>query len=316
VEFFLTTQPIRTKGDAMSEMRGSVVADDGVRLAYKSAGEGSHNLLLMHGWAGSANSWNGVIKALDPRKFRAIACDFRGHGDSDQATTGYTDERLAKDALAIADASGARRFTAVGFSMGGRFVQYLPLLAPERVEAMVIVAGCPASAMELPDAVIADWVARAGDRQRLREIPLMFAIKPDLALLEEWADDAVKISRNALEATLRVLLTPFQRSITGRTPAIPTLVLAGTSDELLGPTVQRAIAATYPGSQMVEFDCAHEFLIEAPSETAAQVAQFVAALPRSALEVQDGRTRAGSAAAAGTRVSPAPGDGARWRAGR
>jgi hypothetical protein len=91
--------------------------------------------------------------------------------------------------------------------------------------------------------------------------------------------------------------------------------LAGTSDALLGPAVQRAIAATYPGSQMVEFDCAHEFLIEAASETAEQVAQFVAALPRSALEVQEGRTRAGSAAAAGTRVSRAPDDGARWRDG-
>lgn len=279
----------------MSEMRGSVLADDGVRLAYKRAGEGPHNLLLMHGWAGSANSWNGVIKALDPRKFRAIACDFRGHGDSDQVTTGFTDERLAKDVLAIADASGARRFTAVGFSLSGRFVQYLPLLAPERVEAMVIIAGCPASAMELPDAMIADWVARAGDRQRLREIPLMFAINPDLELLEEWTNDAVKVSRYALEATLRLLLTPFQQSPPVRTPAIPTLVLAGTSDTLLGPSVQRAIAATHPGSQMVEFECAHEFLIEAPSETAEQVAHFVTALPRSPHEVGEGRTRAGSA---------------------
>jgi non-heme chloroperoxidase len=293
VEFFSTA--FQTQGDAMSEMRGSVVADDGVRLAYKSAGEGPHNLLLMHGWAGSANSWNGVIKALDPRKFRAIACDFRGHGDSDKATTGYTDEQLAKDALAVADASGARRFIAVGFSMSGRFVQYVPLLAPERVEAMVIVAGCPASAMELPEAVITDWVARAGNRPRLREIPLMFAIKPDLALLEEWADDAVKVPRYALEATLRVLLTPFEGSIVGRTPVLPTLVLAGTSDALFSPAVQRAIAARYPGSQMVEFDCAHEFLIEVPNETAEQVAQFVAALSRSALEVGAGRTRAGSA---------------------
>ena len=94
----------------MAEMRGAVLADDGVRLAFKTAGEGPRNLLLMHGWAGSANSWDGVIKALDLGKFRVVASDLRGHGNSDKATTGFTDERLAKDALAVADASGARRF--------------------------------------------------------------------------------------------------------------------------------------------------------------------------------------------------------------
>ena len=127
--------------------------------------------------------------------------------------------------------------------------------------------------------MIADWVARAGDRERLREIPLMFARKPDHALLEEWVDDAVKASRYALEATLRVLLTPFPQPIADRTQAKPALALAGSSDALLGPPVQKAIADTYPGSRLIELDCAHEFLIEAPDEKAALVAQFVASLP-------------------------------------
>jgi non-heme chloroperoxidase len=263
----------------MPEERGSVLTDDGVRLAFKTAGEGLHNLLLLHGWAGAASSWNGFVRALDLQTFRAIAYDFRGHGASDKTTAGFTDERLAKDALAVADATGAQTFTAVGFSMSGRFVQYLPLLASERVAGIVIIAGAPASPMELPEAVIADWVRRAGDRERLREIPLMFAIKPDPALLEEWVDDAVKASRHALEATLRVLLTPFQQPIGDQRPVTPVLILAGTADPLLGPTVQRAIAAKHPGSRVIEFDCAHEFLIEAPGETAEQVAQFVAVLP-------------------------------------
>jgi pimeloyl-ACP methyl ester carboxylesterase len=161
--------------------------------------------------------------------------------------------------------------------MSGRFVQYLPLVVPERVAGIAIIAGVPASAIELPEEVITDWVARASDRERLREIPLMFAIKPDTALLEEWADDAVKASRQALEATLRVLVTPFEQQIAERTQA---LVFAGTSDALLGPAVQRAIAATYPGSRLIELDCAHEFLIEVPGETAERVAQFVTALAR------------------------------------
>ncbi len=57
------------------------------------------------------------------------------------------------------------------------------------------------------------------------------------------------------------------------------MVSAGKADGLLGPPVQKAIAAHYPGSRVVEFDCAHEFLVEVPSGTAQRVAEFVAALP-------------------------------------
>lgn len=99
-------------------------------------------------------------------------------------------------------------------------MQYLPLLAPDRIQGMVIVAGCPAAPIELPDALIADWVSRAGNREQLREIALMFSINPDPALLEEWADDAIKASRYALEASLRALLTPFAEQIAEQAPTI------------------------------------------------------------------------------------------------
>lgn len=263
---------------AVIEIRGSTVTDDGVRLAYKITDEGPHELLLMHGWGGSANSWDAFAKSLNPRDFRSIAYDIRGHGDSGKVTFGFTDERFARDALAVADAAGAGKFVAVGYSMSGRFVQYLPLLAPERVAAMVIVAGAPVSAMALPEEVIADWAARAGDRERLRQIPAMFAARPDPSLLDAYADDAIRASRHALESTLRMLLTSFEKRITGAAAAVRTLALAGTADTLLGPDTQRAIAARYTNSKVIEFDCGHEFLIEMPAETAAAVAQFVTAL--------------------------------------
>ncbi len=133
--------------------------------------------------------------------------------------------------------------------------------------------------MALPEEVIADWVGRAGSREKLRELPLMFAVKPDMALIDEYADDAAKASRHALEATLRMLLTSFEERLKTSPPTSPLLVLAGKSDQLLGPDVQRAIAAKYSKSKVIEFDCGHEFLVEVPSEAAARISEFVAALP-------------------------------------
>jgi len=51
---------------------------------------------------------------------------------------------------------------------------------------------------------------------------------------------------------------------------------------------------------MIELDCAHEFLIEALRETVEQVAHFIAALPRTALEAEEGGMQAGRAARSGT----------------
>ena len=158
-------------------------------------------------------------------------------------------------------------------------MQYLPLLSPDRIEAMVIIAGAPASAMDLSEELITDWAGRAGDRHRLRQIPAMFAVHPDPALLDEYADDAAKASRYALETTLRMLSTSFEDRIKGRYLVTPTLALAGKADELLGPDVQRAIAANYPASRVVELDCGHELLVEKPAEAARHVAEFVGALP-------------------------------------
>jgi pimeloyl-ACP methyl ester carboxylesterase len=82
-----------------------------------------------------------------------------------------------------------------------------------------------------------------------------------------------------LEATLRVLTTSFEERLKQQLPTTPTLVLAGKADQLLGPEVQRAIAANYRTSKVVELDCGHEILLEVPHIAAMYVSEFVAALP-------------------------------------
>jgi pimeloyl-ACP methyl ester carboxylesterase len=111
----------------------SIQTRDGVRLHYEVWGVGPLTLLFLHGWAGSAGYFDQLLEHLDLIAVRAVTLDLRGHGDSSQPESGYTDEQLAADALTVADAVGAKQFVAVGFSMSGRFVQYVPLLAPDRV---------------------------------------------------------------------------------------------------------------------------------------------------------------------------------------
>jgi len=73
----------------------------GVRLHIAEAGEGQP-LILLHGWPEFWATWEPVIERLADR-FRLIAPDFRGFGESDNPNPEPTDQAGA-DVLA-----GARR---------------------------------------------------------------------------------------------------------------------------------------------------------------------------------------------------------------
>ena len=93
----------------------------GLRFHYLEWGDsGASPLVLLHGFGSHARSWDHVALALTDR-FRVLALDQRGHGDSDRARDGdYTVKSMVGDLEAFADALCPGRFSLVGLSMGGR----------------------------------------------------------------------------------------------------------------------------------------------------------------------------------------------------
>ena len=253
--------------------------DDGVALSYRTTGDGPRNLLFMHGWGGSGAYFDELLEHLDLTGLRAITFDFRGHGDSEKAE-GFTDERLGRDAFAVADAVGADQVVVVGYSMSGRFAQYLAVLEPERVLGQILVAGCPAFAIPFPDEMIDEWITAAGDKEAYRELHLSFTTRPvPPEALERAVDDVTKVSRAALEGTLRTVSEASFADKVGTIRA-PTLVVGGIHDELLTPEVLRdGVAAPLSRARLVLLDCNHDIPFEQPRELAAVIEAFLAALP-------------------------------------
>jgi pimeloyl-ACP methyl ester carboxylesterase len=112
--------------------------------ALFSGPEGGTPVLFVHGNASSATFWEETMLTL-PDRFRAIAPDLRGYGDTEDklidATRGFGD--WADDLLALADALGLERFHAVGHSMGGALLFSLLPAAGERILSATLV--CPGS---------------------------------------------------------------------------------------------------------------------------------------------------------------------------
>jgi pimeloyl-ACP methyl ester carboxylesterase len=257
----------------------TVRTNDGVQLSYQTRGQGPRNLLFMHGWGGSGAYFDELLKYVDLSGLRAITFDFRGHGDSDKADHGYTLDRFAQDAFEVADAAGAERVIVVGYSMSGKFGQYLACLRPERVDGQILLSGAPAGPIPLPDETVRDWVGRAGDRDRLREVMAMFTSQPVAPeVLDRCAIDATRATRTALGETLNMCTqTTFADQLGGL--RIPTLVVGGASDPIFSPEVLRhAVAAPIAGARLALLDSNHEIPIERPRELAAVIEGFLAGL--------------------------------------
>ena len=114
------------------------VAVNGLTFHVQQAGAGP-DVCLIHGVTGDLSIWF-LCKAmtdLAPR-FRVTAFDLRGHGYSDVPPTGYTSADHAADLLALMDHYGIRSAMLVGHSFGAVIALHAAVLAPERVEALVL----------------------------------------------------------------------------------------------------------------------------------------------------------------------------------
>jgi 3-oxoadipate enol-lactonase len=245
---------------------------DGVEISYNTIGEGPPHILFMHGWAGSGSYFDETVKHLDLARLRAITFDFRGHGDS-ATGGGYGLEDLGGDVVAVADEAGAEQFVLVGFSMSGKFAQYVSAQYPRRVLAQVLVAGCPVGELPLPPELLSDWYACAGDPTRMSAIANSYMTQPvSQDVLERFGSQAARVSLAALQGTMQsVTSTSFVAA------PVPTLVLGGLHDPMFSADFLRdSVADPIPGARLELLDCGHEIPIERPAELASVIEAFVA----------------------------------------
>src|SRR5437899_2686145 len=93
-------------------------------------------LLLLHGVTGHARTWDEEAAALASR-YRVLALDQRGHGDSDPSPNAdYTVATMSADVAALADSLGLDRVSIVGLSMWGR----VPILLVRGADSDVLSA--------------------------------------------------------------------------------------------------------------------------------------------------------------------------------
>ncbi|WP_232316664.1 alpha/beta fold hydrolase [Candidatus Burkholderia verschuerenii] len=126
------------------------IETNGTRIHVAQRGSGALALVFLHYYGGSSRTWDEVAKAL-PDRYRLVATDHRGWGDSDAPAHGYRIADLANDAEGVIDALDLKRYVLVGHSMGGKVAQLIASRRPTGLEGLVLVAPSPPSPMLLSD---------------------------------------------------------------------------------------------------------------------------------------------------------------------
>jgi pimeloyl-ACP methyl ester carboxylesterase len=247
-------------------------------------------LLLIHGLAGSWESWLENIPAL-ALAHDAIAVDLPGFGRSEVPTGEVSIPGYARFAGAFLDGLGISRAALVGSSMGGLIAADAAASDPERVERLVLVAAPgPGRRAAAPEEAGAAGIARAlaGAIAR-RSGWLMRSAALRRAALGRLLHQPERISPRLIARLAAGVARPgsvVARRATVRNDvglrvhaiAAPTLLVWGQHDRVVPPYVADYYAQAVPGARTVIFpDTGHAPMIERPALFNRLVTDFLAA---------------------------------------
>lgn len=109
---------------------------DGVAIAYSLSGTADTALIFIHGGMSDRTFWDGQHAAFAER-FRVIALDLAGHGESGQNRTEWGLPQFGRDVVAAMDAEQVCRAVLIGNSLGGPAAIEAALLTGPRVLAVI-----------------------------------------------------------------------------------------------------------------------------------------------------------------------------------
>ncbi|GCE22273.1 alpha/beta fold hydrolase [Dictyobacter kobayashii] len=110
---------------------------NGVELYYEEQGNGPETIFFSHGLLWSCRMFDEQV-ALLRNRYRCIAFDHRGQGQSEVTRDGYDMETLYEDAAALIEVLGGAPCHFLGLSMGGFVGMRLAARRPELLRSLLL----------------------------------------------------------------------------------------------------------------------------------------------------------------------------------
>jgi len=228
---------------------------NGIALNYEIHGNNGPWVVLSHSLACDLHMWDAQIDLLKDR-FRVLAYDTRGHGQSDSPSGAYSMDQLVEDARGLLSGVGADRPHWVGLSMGGMIGMKYALKYSGEFQSLVL---CDTSS-RIPPEMAPVWAERikVATSQGMSTL-----VSPTL---ERWFTEPFRKSRrDVIDPVADMIANTPAVGYAGCCHAIPTMnctdqlhaikcpvqIIVGEQDAGTPVAMSEAIHSAIPGSELV-----------------------------------------------------------------
>jgi pimeloyl-ACP methyl ester carboxylesterase len=244
-------------------------------------------LLLIHGMGGSSNSWSGVIPML-AKKYRVIAPDLLGHGQSDKPRGDYSVGAFAVLLRDLLDALDIPQVTVIGHSLGGGIAMQFAHQHRQYCKRIVLISSggfggdvgrvlrllsLPGSELVLPVIASRPAVFAGNALRALMGSSNRFQASPTLSNRD---------NRQAFLRTLRSVVDFRGQAVSALNhlcfnAVLPALIISGDQDRVIPVEHARAAHRTMPNSRLHIIEGVHHHPpTERPETVASLIDDFVA----------------------------------------
>jgi pimeloyl-ACP methyl ester carboxylesterase len=266
----------------------------GDRVAYQDVGTGPEALLLIHGMAGSSETWRAVIPQLS-RKYRVVAPDLLGHGQSAKPRGDYSLGAFAVLLRDLLDELGITRATIVGQSLGGGVAMQFVYQHPDYCQRLILISSgglgpdvgwtlrlLSAPGAELIMPVIAPRpVLAAGNKLRSWFGALGLQSPRGAEVWSAYSSFSDAETRQAFLRTLRSVVDYRGQAVSAlnrlhMAGELPTMVIWGDHDRIIPVEHGYAVHEARPGSRLEVLEGVGHFPhVERPSEVVDLIDDFI-----------------------------------------
>jgi len=229
-----------------------------INIGYDDHGIGQP-VLFLHAFPLNRSMWSGELVALLAEdRYRLVALDWRGFGESDITSEISTMEQLADDVAGLMDVLGMQDAILCGLSMGGYVAFAFLRKYPQRLKGLILADTRPG----------ADTAEGRANRENVARLALSKGTEAIADLqLPKLISEYTRQHHPEVEAHIRQMInaaTPQGIAAASRgmaqradstdllaTIAFPTLVIAGEQDVLTPPNVAQEYASNIPNAQFV-----------------------------------------------------------------
>lgn len=240
-------------------------------------------MLLLHGSFAGSRWWTLFLNVL-PDSIRAIALDLRGSG-GDQSESGYEIADQARDVKDFVEAMGLSDFDLVGHASGGAIAIEYALSAGENLRSLILVDSAPIEGVFTPLETLELLNRMRSDRALLSRAlrSLMPSVPPpgmETSVFETYfallLEDASSMPLQAYTATAEAL-GRWNRSDAAGQLTLPTLLVRGSEDQIVGGETATRTLLSIPGANNLEVlrGIGHSPMIEAPALLAERMIEFI-----------------------------------------